>query len=210
MSRVLRYLSRCSAYFIALLLAAVWIIGALDTFTARCSISVARTSAMSDFARGRACDSAARRVAARKLLAGLKFMVGAFLLAARDRRSVGQGACAGCDDATLDVALFTAALASVAAALPGLPARRRSAGRADRRTDAVPDRERLCDLRPRLSGRRTTRPKAAKPYHPLRLRLPLPLFLQEAEHRVRVGVAALDVRDVRASNSFSCAPGWLG
>jgi len=29
MSRVLRYLSRCSAYLIALLLAAVWIFGAI-------------------------------------------------------------------------------------------------------------------------------------------------------------------------------------
>ena len=33
MPGVLRYLSRWSAYLVALLLAAVWIIGALDTFT---------------------------------------------------------------------------------------------------------------------------------------------------------------------------------
>jgi hypothetical protein len=55
-----------------------------------------------------------------KLLAGLKFMVGAFLLAAVIGAACDKARSRGCDDATLDVALFVAALASIAAALPGL------------------------------------------------------------------------------------------
>jgi len=121
MSRVLRYLSRCSAYLVALLLAAVWIVGALDTFkrplldlgrpqVGDVMISIAGALAIPQYA----------ILPLAKLLAGLKFMVGAFLLAAVIGAACDKARSRGCDDATLDVALFTAALASIAAALPGL------------------------------------------------------------------------------------------
>lgn len=121
MSRVMRYLSRCSAYFIALLLAAVWIFGALETFT-RPLLDLGRPQV------GDVLISLASALAlpphivlpAAKLLAGLKFMVGAFLLAAVIGMVCDKVRSRGCDDATLDVALFAAALASIAAALPGV------------------------------------------------------------------------------------------
>jgi hypothetical protein len=117
----MRYLSRVSAYLIALLLAAVWIVGALETFT----------HPLLDLGRPQVGDviiSLAGALALppeavlplAKLLAGLKFMVGAFLLAALVGAVCDKARARGCDDATLDVALFIAALASIAAAPPGL------------------------------------------------------------------------------------------
>ena len=121
MSRVLRYLSRCSAYLIALLLAAVWIIGALDTFN-RPLLDLGRPQV------GDVLISLAGALAIpphvvfplAKLLAGLKFMVGAFLFAALIGAAYDKLRARGCDDAALDVALFAAALASAIAVLPGL------------------------------------------------------------------------------------------
>lgn len=121
MSGVMRYLSRWSAYLIALLLAAVWIFGALETFT----------RPLLDLGRPQVGDvlislAAALTIPAHavfplaKLLAGLKFMVGAFLLTALIGAALDKARGQGCDDAAFDVALFTAALASAAATLPGL------------------------------------------------------------------------------------------
>ena len=121
MSDVLRYLSRVSAYLVTLLLAAVWILAALEGFThplldlgrpqvGDVMISIAGALAIPQYA----------ILPLAKLLAGLKFMVGAFLLAAVIGAACDKARSRGCDDATLDVALFVAALASIAAALPGL------------------------------------------------------------------------------------------
>ena len=121
MSGALRYLSRCIAYSIALLLAAVWIVGALETFN----------HPLLDLGRPQVGDvliSLAGALAVppeailplAKLLAGLKFMVGAFLLSAVIGTVYDKARSRGCDDAALDVALFAAALASIVAALPGL------------------------------------------------------------------------------------------
>ena len=121
MLRVLRYLSRCSAYLVALLLAAVWIFGALDTFN-RPLLDLGRPQVgdvMISIAGALAIPQYAILPLA-KLLAGLKLMVGAFLLAAVIGAACDKARSRGCDDATLDVALFVAALASIAAALPGL------------------------------------------------------------------------------------------
>ena len=121
MSDVLRYLSRWSAYLVALLLAAVWIFGALETFT-RPLLDLGRPQV------GDVLISLASALAIpphaifplAKLLAGLKLMVGAFLLAALTGAALDKARSRGCDDAAFDVALFAAALASAAAALPGL------------------------------------------------------------------------------------------
>ena len=116
-----RYLARFGTYLITSLLAAVWVFGALEAFT----------RPLFDLGRPHVGDTIIAVAAAlmlpsdavlgfAQLLAGLKFMVGAFLLTAligavRDKIRYGS-----CDDAMLDVALFTAALASIAGALPGL------------------------------------------------------------------------------------------
>ena len=118
---VVRYLSRWSAYLIALLLAAVWITSAFETFT-HPLLDLGRPQVgdvLISLAGALAIPSHAVFPLA-KLLAGLKFMVGAFLLAALIGAVFDKARARGCDDAALDVALFTAALASAAAALPGL------------------------------------------------------------------------------------------
>lgn len=121
MSCVIRYLSRCSAYLVALLLAAVWIFGAIETFThplvdlGRPQVGDVMISLASAFAL-----PPHMVLPAAKLLAGLKFMVGAFLLAAVIGMVCDKVRARGCDDATLDVALFAAALASIVGALPGM------------------------------------------------------------------------------------------
>jgi hypothetical protein len=118
---VLRYLSRVSAYLIALLLALVWSVNALETFlhplfdlgrphVGDAIIMVARLFALpSEYI-----------VPFAKLLAGLKFMVGAFLLAAIIGALYEKARYGRCDDATLDVALFVASIAALIGALPGL------------------------------------------------------------------------------------------
>ena len=121
MPRLLRFLARCSAYLIALLLAAVWAVGALDTMT----------RPLFDLGRPLVGDTIILVAAAlmlpsdfvmpfAQLLAGLKFMVGAFLFTALVGAIVQKTRLGFCDDSLLDVALFTAALASVLSALPGL------------------------------------------------------------------------------------------
>ena len=57
-----------------------------------------------------------------------------------------------CDDAMLDVALLIAALASVASALPGLTHGGEMLNEIIGELMLLQDRERSCDLRPRLSG----------------------------------------------------------
>jgi len=109
----LRYLARLGAYLITLLLALVWSVGALETFT-RPLLDLGRPHV------GDVLIAVAAAIALppdfifmfAQLLAGLKFMVGAFLFVAL--------VAAKRDDAILDVALFVAALASIGAALPGL------------------------------------------------------------------------------------------
>ena len=54
------------------------------------------------------------------MLVGLKFMVGAFLLAALFSAAYEKIHFGSSDDAMLDVALLTSAIATVASALPGL------------------------------------------------------------------------------------------
>jgi len=121
MIRLLRYVSRLAAYLISLLLAAVWSVGALDSFT-RPLVDLGRPHV------GDAIIAVAGAfalppeyiLAFAQLLAGLKFMVGAFLLVSLIGVAVAKTRFGFCDDAMLDVALFVAALASIAAALPGL------------------------------------------------------------------------------------------
>ena len=86
------------------------------------------------------------------MLVGLKFMVGAFLLAALFSAAYEKIHFGSSDDAMLDVALLTSALATVASALPGLLHGGELLLLGDRRIDAVRDRERARDLRPRLPG----------------------------------------------------------
>lgn len=121
MSGLMRYLARCSAYFIALLLAAVWTVGALDTFTHPLfDLGRRHVGDVLIFAAGVFALPPEAILPAAHLLAGLKFMVGAFLLAALIGAVIEKVRFGSCDDAMLDVALFTAAVASVAGALPGL------------------------------------------------------------------------------------------
>ena len=121
MSRVMRYLSRVCAYLIALLVAVVWIVGALETFT-RPLLDLGRPhvgDVIISLAGVLALPPEALLPFA-KLLNGLKFMVGAFLLAALIGAVCDKARGRACDDAMLDVALFIAALASAATAAPGL------------------------------------------------------------------------------------------
>jgi hypothetical protein len=117
----LRTVSRFSAYLIALLLAAVWTVNALHSFL----------HPLFDLGRpyvGDAIIAVARLVSLpsehilpfAKLLAGLKFMVGAFLLTALIGSLYEKLRFGTCDDAVFDVALFVAAVAAFVGALPGL------------------------------------------------------------------------------------------
>jgi hypothetical protein len=121
MSRALRYLSRLSAYLIGLFLVLVWTAAAADTLI----------RPLFDFGRARVGDTILAIAGAvalpsqhllqfAHLLAGLKFMVGAFLLLALIDAVVEKVRFGSCDDAMFDVALFVAAIASVAGAAPGL------------------------------------------------------------------------------------------
>ena len=121
MSGVLRYLARFGAYAIALLLAAVWTVSALDSLQrplfdigrpAVGDVIVSLSSALS------LPPQSVLLVA--MLLVCLKLMVGAFLLATFLCASYERIRWGSCDDAMLDVALLIAALASAASALPGL------------------------------------------------------------------------------------------
>jgi len=120
MSRTLRYLSRLAAYFIALLLAVVWVVNAIDTlFRPLFDIGRAQVGDTIIAVGGRVL-AADHLLPFAHLLGGFKFMVGALLLTALVGAVVEKVRYKSCDDALLDVALFVAGLASVAGALPGL------------------------------------------------------------------------------------------
>jgi hypothetical protein len=121
MSRLLSYLARSGAYLITFLLAAVWTVGALDSLL----------HPLYDLGRHNVGDVIIRLTSAvgfspavtfqfAHLLAGLKLMVGALLFTALVGAIYEKVRFGASDDALLDVALFTAGLASVCAALPGL------------------------------------------------------------------------------------------
>lgn len=121
MSAWLRRSARCGAYLITLLLAAVWTVGATESLL----------RPLYDLGRPLVGDTliilAARLGLASEsimvgalLLVGLKFMVGALLLAALFAAAYEKILLGSTDDAMLDVALFTAAIATTAGALPGV------------------------------------------------------------------------------------------
>jgi hypothetical protein len=121
MSRFLSYAARTGAYLVTFLLAAVWTVGALDSLLHR----------LYDLGRPQVGDAIIKLTGAlgfsphvtfqfAHLLAGLKLMVGALLLTALAGAIYEKVRWGTSDDALLDVALFTAGLASVFAALPGL------------------------------------------------------------------------------------------
>ncbi len=109
MSRTLRYLSRLAAYFIALLLAVVWVVNALDTlFRPLFDIGRAQVGDTIIAVAGRVLK-ADHLLPFAHLLGGLKFMVGALLLTALVGAVIEKVRFGSCDDALLDVALFVAA-----------------------------------------------------------------------------------------------------
>ena len=119
---ILRILSRLLAYLIALLLAAVWTVGGLETLLLHPLFDLGKAhigDAILTVARLLAIPSDHVLLFA-KLLAGLKLMVGAFLFAALVSSICEKARLGRCDDATLDVALFVASVAALVGALPGL------------------------------------------------------------------------------------------
>jgi hypothetical protein len=120
MSRWLRYLARRGAYLIALLLAAVWTVGGMESLT-RPLFDIGRPL-VGDviISVGHALSLSPQMIVILALmLVGLKFMVGALLLAALFAAAHQKYTFGSADDAMLDVALFVAALATIASALPG-------------------------------------------------------------------------------------------
>ena len=121
MSRTLRCCSRVCAYLIAVLLAAVWTAAAGDTLL-RPLFDLGRAQ-VGDIVIAIAAAAALpskHMVQFAHLLAGLKFMVGAFLLVALVGTLIEKLRFGTCDEAMFDVALFVAALATIAGTLPGL------------------------------------------------------------------------------------------
>jgi hypothetical protein len=121
MSSFLSYAARTGAYLITLLLAAVWIVGALDSLL-RPLYDLGRHNVGDVIIRltGALGFSPSVTMQFAHLLAGLKLMVGALLLTALVGAIYEKIRWGTSDDAILDVALFTAGVASVCAALPGL------------------------------------------------------------------------------------------
>jgi undecaprenyl pyrophosphate phosphatase UppP len=120
-SGLLRILARFGAFLIVLLLAAVWTFAALDSF-ARPLFDIGRP-AVGDviiWAAGVLSLSPQSTLLFALTLVGLKLMVGAFLLATLICAAYEKLRWKTSDDAMLDVALFIAAVASAASALPGL------------------------------------------------------------------------------------------
>src|SRR4051812_49007704 len=121
MSRLFSILARTGAYLITFLLAAVWIVGALDTLMHPLfDIGRRNVGDVLVWLSGVAGLSPKLTFQLAHLLGGLKLLVGTFLLttligALYDKLRTGKT-----DDAMLDVALFVAAAASAVAALPGL------------------------------------------------------------------------------------------
>jgi hypothetical protein len=120
-SNGLRFAARIGAYLIALLLAAVWAVSALDSL-GRPLFDIGRPAVGDVIISVVGALSLAPQSALlfALLLVCLKLMVGAFLLAAFMCAIYERLRWGSCDDAMLDVALLIAALASAASALPGL------------------------------------------------------------------------------------------
>jgi hypothetical protein len=120
-SNGLRYSARIGAYLIALLLAAVWAVSALDSL-GRPLFDIGRPAVGNVIISIVNALSLAPQSALlfALLLVCLKLMVGAFLLATFMCAIYERLRWGWCDDAMLDVALLIAALASAASALPGL------------------------------------------------------------------------------------------
>jgi hypothetical protein len=121
MSGLLSRSARVGAYLITLLLAAVWTVAAFETLT-RPLLDIGRP-AVGDVIisiTGALSLPPQSALLFALLLVALKLLVGAFLLAAIFCTVYEQLRWGASDDAMLDVALFIAAVASAASALPGL------------------------------------------------------------------------------------------
>src|SRR5882762_6014211 len=117
----LRIAARIGAYLITLVLAAVWALDASDSLQRPLyDIGRANVGEIILSLAGTFSLSATGAIALAHALAGLKLVVGALLLAAVVIAIYEKLRWGVSDDAMLDVALFVSALASVAAALPGL------------------------------------------------------------------------------------------
>lgn len=121
MAAVLSYAARIGAYLITLLLAAVWTVAALETLT-RPLLDIGRPAVGDVIISVTSALSLAPQSALlfALLLVMLKLLVGAFLLATLLCAVYEKWRYGTSDDAMLDVALFIAAMASAASALPGL------------------------------------------------------------------------------------------
>src|ERR1044071_2459430 len=121
LSNGLQYAARIGAYLIALFLAVLWAVSALDSLD-RPLFDIGRPAVgdviISVVTALNLAPQAALLVAL--LLVCLKLMFGAFLLATCMCAGYERLRGGACDDAMLDVALLIAALASTASALPGL------------------------------------------------------------------------------------------
>jgi hypothetical protein len=121
MSAALNGMARFAAYLVTFLLAAVWTVGGLETLThplldiGRPQVGDLIISAADLFGL-----SGTKTMIVAKALAGMKLLVGALLLAGLIDAITKRLRTGDHDDAMLDVSLFVAALASIAAALPGL------------------------------------------------------------------------------------------
>jgi hypothetical protein len=117
----LRYLARRCAYLIALLLAAVWTVGGMESLT-RPLFDLSRPLVGDVIILvGHALQLSPQMIMVFALmLVGLKFMVGALLLAALFAAAHQKYTLGSADDAMLDVALLVAAIATIASGLPGL------------------------------------------------------------------------------------------
>jgi len=121
MSALLHYLARLGAYLITLLLTAVWTVAALDSLT-RPLLDIGRPAVgdvIISIASALSLGPQSTLMFA-LLIVGLKLLVGAFLLATLVCAAYEKLRWGSSDDAMLDVALFIAAIASIASALPGL------------------------------------------------------------------------------------------
>jgi hypothetical protein len=120
-SNGLKYAARVGAYLIALLLAAVWVVSALDSL-GRPLLDIGRPAVGDVIISIVSALSLAPQSALllALLLVCLKLMVGAFLLATFVCAAYERLRWGSCDDAMLDVALLISALASASSAWPGL------------------------------------------------------------------------------------------
>src|SRR5262245_40704919 len=117
----LRYLARIGAYLIALLLALIWAVSALDSL-GRPLFDIGRPAVGDVIISIAGALSLAPQFALvfALLLVCLKLMVGAFLLATLMCAIYERVRWGSCDDAMLDAALVISAFASAASSLPGL------------------------------------------------------------------------------------------